>query len=209
MMQPMPRVPPLDRPATYDDLVALPDIVVAEIVDGELHATPRPAPKHAVAGSVVGGCLVQPYGQGVGGPGGWWILYEPELHLGRDVLVPDWAGWRRTRMPRVPETAYFALAPDWICEILSSSTAKLDRVKKLAAYAREQVAYAWLIDPIAQSLEVLRLENGRWSILGVHCGDELVRASRSLPLLLGIVVALPAATVVFLGVRGLGYRFDG
>ena len=175
-MQPMPRVPPFDRPATYEDLAALPDIVVAEILDGELYSSPRPAPRHAVAGSSVGGQLVRPFHDGVGGPGGWWILYEPELHLNRDVLVPDWAGWRRSRMPRVPETAYFPLAPDWICEVLSPSTATIDRAKKLRIYAREQVAHAWLIDPIVRTLEVLRLDHGCWTILDTHVGPEVVRA---------------------------------
>jgi Uma2 family endonuclease len=175
MMQPMPRVPPFDRPATYEDLVKLPDHLVAEIVDGELHASPRPAPAHAIAGSSVGALIVNPYSLGRGGPGGWWILYEPELHLGRDVLVPDWAGWRRTRMPHPPDTAYFSLAPDWVCEVLSPSTVQIDRVRKLGLYARESVAHAWLIDPLARTLEVLRLEGGRWVLLGTHAGDEVVR----------------------------------
>ena len=176
MMPSMPRVPPFDRPATYEDLAALPDIVVAEILDGELYSSPRPAPRHAVAGSRIGPALVGPFDRGVGGPGGWWILLEPELHLGRDVVVPDWAGWRRTRMARIPETAYFPLAPDWVCEILSPSTATIDRAKKLRIYAREQVAHAWLVDPIARTLEVLRLENGRWTLLATHVGAEVVRA---------------------------------
>jgi len=176
MMPPMPRVPPFDRPATYEDLVALPDTLVAEIVDGELHASPRPAPKHARAYSALGVLIGGPYDHGIGGPGGWWILDEPELHLGRDVLVPDLGGWRRSRLPRLPETAYFPLAPDWICEVLSPSTAQLDRAKKLAIYGRERVAHAWLIDPLARTLEVLRLEHGRWVILGAHAGSEVVRA---------------------------------
>ena len=176
MMQPMPRVPPLDRPATYEDLMKLPEIMVAEIVDGELHASPRPAPKHARAGSSLEVMLGGPYDLGRGGPGGWWILYEPELHLGRDVLVPDCAGWRRTRMPRLPDMAYFSLAPDWICEILSPSTAMLDRAKKLAVYAREGVGHAWLIDPLARTLEVLCLDAGRWTILATHAGTDVVRA---------------------------------
>jgi Uma2 family endonuclease len=176
MMPPMPRVPPFDRPATYEDLVALPDTLVAEIVDGELHASPRPAPKHARAYSALGVLIGGPYDHGIGGPGGWWILDEPELHLGRDVLVPDLAGWRRSRLPQLPETAYFPLAPDWICEVLSPSTAQLDRAKKLAIYGRERVAHAWLIDPLARTLEVLRLEHGRWVILGAHAGSEVVRA---------------------------------
>jgi Uma2 family endonuclease len=176
MMQPMPRVPPFDRPATYEDLEKLPDNFVAEIVNGELHASPRPAPPHASAGSVVGGTLVPPFHLGRGGPGGWWILLEPELHLAGDVLVPDWAGWRRARMPHLPKIAYFPLAPDWVCEILSPSTSQLDRARKLAVYAREQVPHAWLIDPLAGTLEVLRLEHGRWTILATHAGAEVVRA---------------------------------
>lgn len=172
----MPRVPPHDRPATYADLLQIPDVMVAEIVDGELHASPRPAPHHAVAGSGVGVFIGGPYHHGRGGPGGWWILYEPEMHLGTDVLVPDWAGWRRSRMPRMPETAYFTVAPDWVCEILSPSTATLDRGKKLAAYAREGVAHAWLIDPLARTLEVLRLEAGQWQWIATHEGTDVVRA---------------------------------
>jgi Uma2 family endonuclease len=175
MIEPMPRVPPFDRPATYEDLEKVPDIMVAEIVDGELHATPRPAPRHSVAGSSVGMLIGGPYHHGRGGPGGWWILDEPELHLGRDVLVPDIAGWRRSRMPAVPETAYFTIPPDWICEILSPSTVPFDRVKKLGVYARELVAFAWLVDPIARTLEVLQLEAGRWVLLAAHAGSEIVR----------------------------------
>ena len=176
MMEAVPRIPPLDRPATYEDLEKVPDVMVAEIVDGELHASPRPAPRHAVAGSSLGALIALPYHHGRGGPGGWWILDEPELHVGRDVLVPDVAGWRRSRMPAVPEAAYFAVTPDWVCEVLSPSTASLDRVKKLAIYAREQVAFAWLVDPLGRTLEVLRLEAGRWVLLSAHAGSEVVRA---------------------------------
>jgi Uma2 family endonuclease len=176
MMQSMPRVPPFDRPATYEDLEALPDIVVAEILDGELHSSPRPALRHVRAGSVLGRRIGGPFDDGVGGPGGWWILDEPELHLGHDVVVPDLAGWRRSRMPRCPDAAYLTVAPDWICEVLSPSTATIDRSKKLRIYAREGVAHAWLIDPIARMLEVMRLENGRWTILGTHAGTDIVRA---------------------------------
>lgn len=176
MMQPMPRVPPLDRPATYEDLLKIPDIMVAEIVDGELHTSPRPAPRHANTGAALGALVGGPYHFGRGGPGGWWVLPEPELHLGGDVLVPDWAGWRRSRMAHLPETAFFPLAPDWICEILSPSTASLDRAKKLNIYARERVAHAWLLDPLARTLEVLRLDDGRWTILGTHAGSDVVRA---------------------------------
>jgi Uma2 family endonuclease len=176
MMQAMPRIPPFDRPATYEDLKKVPDTCVAEIVGGELHTSPRPAVPHVEASSSLGVLIGAPFHHGRGGPGGWWILDEPEVHLGRDVLVPDLAGWRRTRMPRLPDTAYCTLAPDWICEITSPSTASLDRVKKLTIYAREQVGHAWLIDPLARTLEVMRLEAGRWTILGSHEGDAVVRA---------------------------------
>jgi Uma2 family endonuclease len=176
MMEPVPRIPPLDRPATYEDLEKVPDSMVAEIVDGELHATPRPAPRHSVAGSSLGVFIGGPYHHGRGGPGGWWILDEPELHFGKDVLVPDVAGWRRERMPAVPEAAYFTVSPDWVCEVLSPSTASLDRVKKLAAYARERVAFAWLVDPIARTLEVMRLDAGHWVLLSAHSSAEVVRA---------------------------------
>ena len=153
----------------------MPDHLIAEIVDGELYATPRPAPRHADASSALGGVLHGPFDRGRGGPGGWRILDEPELHLGRDVLVPDLAGWRRERLPALPEEAYFSVAPDWICEVLSPSTAALDRVKKLRVYAREGVPFAWLIDPMAQTLEVLRLETARWVIVSTCAGSDVIR----------------------------------
>jgi hypothetical protein len=175
-MEFVPRIPPLDRPATYDDLMRVPDIMVAEIVDDQLHASPRPALRHASVSSSLGGFIMGPFHHGRGGPGGWWILDEPELHLGRNVLVPDLAGWRRTRAPELLGGAYASVAPDWVCEVVSPSTASLDRVKKLAIYAREQVGHAWLIDPAARTLEVLLLAAGRWTILATHSGSEIVRA---------------------------------
>ena len=157
--------------ATYDDLVALPENMVGEIIDGELYAQPRPAVVHALASTKLGIILGAPFGFGGGGPGAWIFLDEPELHLGPDVLVPDLAAWRRERLPEPPGTPAITLAPDWVCEILSPSTAKLDRTKKLGIYAREQVRYAWFVDPLARTLEALRLEDGRWSLLGAY-GEE-------------------------------------
>jgi Uma2 family endonuclease len=177
MMRPMARVPPFDREATYADLEKLPDMIVAEMVGGELHATPRPAPRHAVTGSSLGMELGPPYHQGRGGPGGWWILDEPELHFGRDVLVPDCAGWRRTRMPDMPATAYFTIRLDWVCEVLSPSTAAFDRERKLDVYARTGIPHAWLIDPIARTIEVLRLENGAWRVTATHRDSDIVRVA--------------------------------
>lgn len=165
-----------ERKATYEDLLALPEHVVGEILGGVLHTHPRPAPRHAHAYSALGGSLWDPFHGGVGGPGGWWILDEPELHLGGDVLVPDLAGWRRERLPALPETAWFELAPDWACEILSPSTAAVDRSLKMPIYAREGVPWLWLVDPDARTLEVYRLgEDRRWTLLEVLHGDQPVR----------------------------------
>lgn len=164
------------KPATYDDILALPDHLVGELIDGELHVSPRPAPRHAVATAALGGELWPPFHGGRGGPGGWWILDEPELHLGRDVLVPDLAGWRRVHLPTIPDAAYFTVPPDWVCEVLSPRTARLDRVKKLAVYLREGVEHAWLIDPLQKTLEVLRRDGSRWVILSTHSDDDVVRA---------------------------------
>jgi Uma2 family endonuclease len=113
---------------------------------------------------------------GRGGPGGWWLLYEPELHLAEDTVVPDVAGWRRARMPKPPSEIAFTLAPDWVCEVVSPSTERIDRASKLGIYAREGVHHAWLVNPIARTLEVFRLEAGRWVLIGTHADDALVRA---------------------------------
>jgi Uma2 family endonuclease len=164
------------KPATYADLEALPANKVGELIGGELHVSPRPAGPHTVTASVLGMELGGPFHLGRGGPGGWFLLDEPELHLGEDVLVPDLAGWRRERMPEPPRTAAFTLAPDWVCEVLSPSTAALDRSTKLAVYAREEVRHVWLVDPELHTLEVLRLEGGRYFLLGTHTGTARVRA---------------------------------
>jgi len=156
----------------------VPDTKVAEIVDGELFVSPRPASPHAHAGTIIGVDVAGPFHRNPDdpdGPGGWWILLEPELHFGDDVLVPDWAGWRRTRMPDFPRTAFFTLAPDWVCEVISPSTGRLDRSRKMRVYAREGVVHLWFVDPLARTLELYRLEDGRWIVEGVHGGDDVVR----------------------------------
>jgi len=166
--------PPARRPATYDDLVAVPEHLVAEIVDGELFTSPRPAPRHALAASRLLGFLQWPFDLGRGGPGGWRILFEPELHFASDVLVPDIAAWRRERLPHLPEEAYFSLAPDWVCEVQSPSTTALDRGKKLGVYAREGVSHAWMLDPLAETLEVLRLEGAYWTIVSTYVEKTVI-----------------------------------
>lgn len=163
-------------PATYADLEALPPNMVGEIVHGVLYANPRPASPHARASSRLGGTLDGPFDRGRGGPGGWVILDEPELHLGEDVLVPDLGGWRRQRMPVLPDAAFFTLAPDWVCEVLSPSTTKLDRAAKLPVYGREGVSHVWLIDPLAKTLEIYRLDGETYRLVGTHAEDAKVRA---------------------------------
>jgi len=160
------------RRATYEDLLGLPENVVGEIIAGELHTHPRPAPAHAQASSSLGAALGQPFGRGRGGPGGWWILDEPEWHLDGDILVPDLAGWRRERLPALPKTAWFEMAPDWTCEVLSPATARTDRVLKLPRYAAAGVAHCWLIDPDARTLETYANQEGRWLLLGSWGGQD-------------------------------------
>jgi Uma2 family endonuclease len=167
------------RRATYEDLLKVPENLVAEIIDGELYATPRPAFPHARATSVMGSDLGGPFDRPPNGPqqpGGWWILFEPELHLGPDVVVPDLAGWRRKRVARLPSAAFFDVAPDWACEVVSPTTAGMDRVRKMRIYARESVGHLWLVDPLARTLEVYRLQNGQWVVAVTHAGSESVRA---------------------------------
>ena len=178
------------KPATYADLLALPEGLLGQILNGELIASPRPTNRHALATSNLSISLGS-FSFGRGGPGGWWILYEPELHLGGDILVADLAGWRRSRMPEVPDEPFFSLAPDWICEVLSPRTAGIDRVRKLPIYAREGVGHAWLIDPAVKTLEVFRREGDRWFLCSAFSGDEKVRAEpfEAIELELGVLWA--------------------
>ena len=165
MARPQAARKPLERPATYQDVLDAPAHMVAEVVDGALTTHPRPAPPHARASSVLGGKIGDPFDFGEGGPGGWWIIDEPGLHLGEDILVPDLAGWRRERMPEFPDTVYFTLAPDWVCEVLSPSTRDLDRHGKRPVYGREGVRRLWFIDPIARDLEAFELRDSEWVLI--------------------------------------------
>lgn len=166
---------PAERAATYEDLLQASPHLVAEILFGRLHTHPRPAPKHARASSMLGGKLMDPFDNGKDGPGGWWILDEPELHPGRHVVVPDVAGWRRERMPELPETAWFELAPDWVCEVLSPSTAQTDRSLKLPIYAEHGVGHIWLVDPELRTLEVYERKDGKWLLLATLKENDDVR----------------------------------
>jgi len=174
----LPVVPAPKRRATYADLMEVPDTKVAEIIDGELIVSPRPASPHAHAASALGfdlgGAFHGPPGSPPA-PGGWWMLLEPELHFGDDVLVPDWAGWRRERLPVLENVPFFTLAPDWVCEIVSPSTGRLDRSRKMRHYGANGVGHLWLVDPLQQTLEVYRLESGRWVVVDTLAGEATVR----------------------------------
>ena len=158
--------------ATYQDVLDAPAHRVAEIVEGVLHTHPRPAMPHALASSVLGRRIGNPFHDKIGGPGGWWIIDEPELHLGEDILVPDLAGWRRERMPDFPETAYVTLAPDWVCEVLSVSTRRFDLHGKRPIYAREGVPHLWLLNPADRALEALELRDGQWVLIASAKDDD-------------------------------------
>ena len=162
------------RRATYQDVLDAPAYQVAEIVDGTLYTHPRPAMPHALASSYLGDELVGPFGKGRGGPGGWWIIDEPEIHLDEDIVVPDLAGWRRERMPDYPGTAYVTLAPDWVCEVLSESTRRHDLHEKRPIYAREGVPYLWLVDPRDRTLEAFELHDGQWLLIATAKDDDPV-----------------------------------
>ncbi|NWG24501.1 MAG: Uma2 family endonuclease [Pseudorhodoplanes sp.] len=164
------------RSATYADLEALPSNLVGEIIDGVLHAHPRPTPRHGVAAGELQTELSVPFGRGRDGPGGWIFIVEPELHLGPHIVVPDIGGWRRERLTPFPDTAFIETPPDWIAEVLSPSTQAIDRTDKLAVYATFGVGHCWYVDPIARTLEVLALTGGKWLLAATFKDDDAVSA---------------------------------
>jgi Uma2 family endonuclease len=167
---------PAKRRATYQDVLDAPEHMVAEIIAGELRLSPRPGGPHTAATSRLGQLVGGPFDLGNSGPGGWIILDEPELHLGDEIVVPDLAGWREARLPAVPNDAFFTLAPDWVCEALSRSTAVNDRAEKLPIYARAGIKHVWFVDALQRTLEILRAHEGSWFIVAVHHGDVRVHA---------------------------------
>lgn len=167
---------PARKPATYADLEAVPSHLVAEILDGELVTHPRPAPRHGAVQFALSGRLDMPFRRGESGPGGWIFITEPELHLGPHIMVPDIAGWRVERLPKLPETAWIETVPDWVCEILSPLTARDDRGRKRRIYAIYDLAYLWLLDPIGREMEAFELHAGKWTLLETYSGDVAVDA---------------------------------
>lgn len=172
------RMKPARSPATYDDVLAAPEGMNAELIDGELFLHPRPAKPHTLTSSALQAQIHMAFQLGRGGPGGWWIFHEPEIHTGPQVLVPDVGGWRRADLPELDlSLAYFAEVPSWICEVLSPGNESYDRVKKLRIYGQHGVGYAWLVHPGQRTLEAFELRNGAWTLVAAHQDDEVVRVA--------------------------------
>ena len=164
--------------ATYNDILSLPEHLTGEIINGELIVMPRPGPKHARSTTALGSEIFDPFDRARNnGPGGWWILFEPEIHLNSDVIVPDLAGWKRDLVPNLPTSkAYFEIAPNWVCEVLSKKTATMDRVKKLPVYAKSKVDHVWLVNPDQKTLEVYIRKEDKWGEVLNFGGEGLIRA---------------------------------
>ncbi|MFY0567328.1 Uma2 family endonuclease [Archangium lansingense] len=171
-----------NAPSVEAAFQAAPAEMVAEILDGELYLSPRPARPHANVASRLGMVIGTPFMLGRGGPGGWVILDEPELHLGPrpDKIVPDLAGWRRERLPDAvggdAAPAHYDLVPDWACEVLSDRTRSRDKGQKMRIYTREGVRHLWHVDPVARTLDIFRLAEGQWLSVQSFSGEARVRA---------------------------------
>ncbi len=159
--------------ATHQDVLDAPSHKVAEVTAGTLHTHPRPAMRHAWSSSRLGGRLDGPFNPGAGGPGGWWIIDEPELHLSAGIVVPDLAGWWRETMPEYPDAACFTIAPDWVSEVPSPSM-RLDLGEKRDLWAREDVRHLWLVDPDARTLEAFAWREGHRLLLATLVDDAPV-----------------------------------
>ena len=160
----------------YEQLEQLPESLTGQILNGQLYTHPRPNGKHILISSNVGAELHGPFQKGKNGPGGWWILQEPEVHLtlNSEVVVPDLAGWKKERLPEIPDTHKFTVIPDWICEIFSPSTESIDKEIKMPLYAKYGVKYLWLIHPIKKSLQAFKLTNNEWILQGTFEGNDAI-----------------------------------
>lgn len=164
-------------PATVADLERLPATWRGEIIDGVMHAVPRPSGPHAQIEGRMAADLEPPFGRGRGGPGGWWIVPEPGIRVERSPeFSPDLGGWKRDRLPLIPPTGPFTTVPDWICEILSPGTRNYDLTVKRRFYSEIGVPHLWYVDVDARNLEVSRLSDGKWLELATYDADEKVRA---------------------------------
>jgi Uma2 family endonuclease len=171
---------PVAKRATYADVLRAPEHMTAEVLDGELHLMPRPRRAHLRSASGLGSFLFGAFQVGAGGPGGWTIIYEPELHLGSepDIVVPDLGGWRAGRLVDKDDVdePFITVIPDWVCEISSPGTRRIDRMKKMPIYAREKIPHVWLVEPLERMVEVFRHEGSSYRLVGTYGGDDGVRA---------------------------------
>ncbi len=173
---------PLKPRATYADVLSAPPNMTAEVLGGELFLVPRPRRAHLRAASGLGAFLFSAFHVGSGGPGGWTIIDEPELHLGPkpepDIVVPDIGGWRAGRLVDRDDLdePFIEVVPDWVCEVMSPGTLRVDRMKKMPIYAREKVGHVWLVDPREQTIEVFRYEGKGFALVGTFGGDDALRA---------------------------------
>lgn len=167
-------VQPMRKPATYQDVLDAPEHMIAQVLDGELILMPRPSRAHTRAAFGVGSFLFSAFEVGVNGPGGWTILNKAELHLGADILVPDLGGWRQRRLVDREDLdePFITVVPDWVCEVLSKETSRIDRMRKMPIYAREKVSHVWLVDPLEQTIEVFRFANQGYQLVGTYDGAE-------------------------------------
>jgi Uma2 family endonuclease len=168
---------PLQRPATYADLEALPEHIKGEIIDGVLYTQPRPRMRHSRAGLALGRAISGPYDFDADGPGGWWILIEPGIELpNAPEIAPDIAGWRRARLPPPDPDDPIRVAPDWVCEVLSRSNRAYDRKIKFPFYAKVGVSHLWVVDTAAHTVEIKKLIDGRWTEIAVFADDDVLCA---------------------------------
>ncbi len=167
---------PLRRPAGWQEILDAPEGVKAEVIGGELILSPRPRPAHGRGQAALAVNVSGPFDLGRGGPGGWWILIEPDVLFGdHDIVSPDFVGWRRYRLPVLPDEAPVAVVPNWVCEILSPSTACRDRTIKSDLYLEAGVPYYWLLDMDQRTLEAYEAQAGRWVRLGAWTDGDIVR----------------------------------
>jgi len=163
--------------ATWDDLLAtLDDGRTYEIIAGLMEALPRPRPGHGNAQALLSGEIVRPFQRGRGGPGGWWIIIEPDVELTtNDIIVPDLAGWKRDKVPEFPHDRPIRFVPDWICEVLSPTNQKRDRVVKANLYLTCGVMYYWILDVQERTLEAYSAKEGSWVRLGAWTDGDTSR----------------------------------
>ncbi len=181
---------PARKVYTYEDILALDEKLHAELLDGMIYIdgvplgsvvptvgmAPAQLPRHAksqrVLGKIIGGPFDDDHGDG--GPGGWWIFIEVDVLLASGTVRPDLSGWRRERLPQ-PDVRPIATRPDWVCEIISPTSIRQDRVAKRRAYAKAGIPHYWIVDPDARTLEALELQSDRWLEVGTWSEGDVAR----------------------------------